>query len=190
MAGDERRANIVDAAFESVAREGFEGLRTRDVAARVRINPATLHHYFATKEHLVAAVAERLAQRFATEKARRPTGEGALADLRAQFADVRFYQERRPDLVAVYRELAGRALRDAPTRALVDDLDAKWRRGVEDIIARGVEEGVFRPSLVPSTAATAVTAALWGAVALMRLSPSAVARMCVEIERGLLARES
>ena len=57
---DVRRKLIVEAAFKAIADEGFEGLRTRDIADRVGINCATLHHYFPTKEDLIAGVADHL----------------------------------------------------------------------------------------------------------------------------------
>jgi AcrR family transcriptional regulator len=185
---EDRRAQIVDAAFGILATSGFEGLRTRDVASAVSINSATLHYYFPTKEHLVAAIAERLAERLTTEKAPRLPGTGALIALRQQFADFRFYQEHRPDLVAVYRELSVRALRDEATRGLVERLNARWRDTVEAVLRRGVDEGAFRANLVPSAAATMIVAALWGAIALLRLPSAMAKRMCVEVEHGIAAR--
>jgi AcrR family transcriptional regulator len=185
---EDRRALVVEAAFAIVAEAGFEGLRTRGVAAAVKINSATLHYYFPTKKHLVAAVAERLAARLSTERAPRRAGStiGAIAEFRQQFADVGFYQERCPDLIAVYRELAIRALRDEATRALVDQLNARWRKTLEATVRRGVDEGVFRSSIVPSATATALVAALWGAVAFLRLSRGAITRMGIELEKGLM----
>ena len=55
---DERRASLVRAAYDIIAAEGFERLRTRDVADRVGINVGTLHYYFPTKEALIEAVAK------------------------------------------------------------------------------------------------------------------------------------
>ena len=66
---DERRRLIVEAAFKALAQEGFEGLRTRDIAASVGINSATLHHYFQTKQDLIDAIAEHLERRLRTERA-------------------------------------------------------------------------------------------------------------------------
>src|SRR5262245_14153381 len=52
----ERREALVAAAYQRIAREGFEGLRTRDVAADVGVNIATLHYYFPSKEALIRGV--------------------------------------------------------------------------------------------------------------------------------------
>src|ERR1700716_169986 len=63
--GDGGREELVLAAFQAVAEKGFEGLRTREVAAQVGINPATLHYYFPTKEALIGAVLRHVNKRFA-----------------------------------------------------------------------------------------------------------------------------
>src|SRR5690349_14768911 len=61
---DERRQALVAAAFGRIANDGFEGLRTRDVAADVGVNIATLHYYFPTKEALIRGVIGYAMQRF------------------------------------------------------------------------------------------------------------------------------
>lgn len=61
-----RREQIVEAAFACLADKGFEGLRTRDVAATAGLDIATLHYWFATKEDLIRGVHEATLARFAT----------------------------------------------------------------------------------------------------------------------------
>src|SRR5713226_5280690 len=63
-ARDERLHEIVLAAFNQIAERGFEGLRTREVAAEVGLNIATLHYYFPTKEALIRGVVEEAMRRF------------------------------------------------------------------------------------------------------------------------------
>ncbi|MGH3157628.1 MAG: TetR family transcriptional regulator [Streptosporangiaceae bacterium] len=55
---------MVEAAFDVIAIDGFEGLRMRGIAARVGADRSTIHHYFASKEALVEAVAEYAADQF------------------------------------------------------------------------------------------------------------------------------
>ncbi|TMC63676.1 MAG: helix-turn-helix transcriptional regulator [Chloroflexota bacterium] len=50
---EDREQALVEAAFNQIAERGFEGLRTREVAAGVGLNIATLHYYFPTKEALI-----------------------------------------------------------------------------------------------------------------------------------------
>jgi AcrR family transcriptional regulator len=190
LPADERRRRIIDVALQALARDGFEGLRTRDVAASAKINTATLHHYFPTKEALVAAVAERLAERLRAEQApapRRRAGESdALHALRQQFATVAFYARERPELVAAYREIAGRSCRDPEMQRLLGALNDGWRESVAAVIRRGREEKVFRADCDPLAVADLVVAASWGSLVLLQLSSTAYQRSCRALERGLL----
>ncbi len=60
----DRRREIAAAARSLIAERGFEGLRTRDIAARVGINVATLHYHVPTKEALIGLVAQSLRDDF------------------------------------------------------------------------------------------------------------------------------
>src|SRR3954466_4277771 len=75
----DRRAVLAAAAFRRIADGGFEGLRTRDVAADVGVNIATLHYYFPTKEALIRAVIGHAVARF---QATMPTEGSAVDQLR------------------------------------------------------------------------------------------------------------
>lgn len=189
LAAEDRRREIVEAAYALLAADGFEGFRTRDVSDRVGINSATLHHYFPTKEDLIAAVAGHLEALFGSEKAPRRTTKGVsgpLADLRAQFADISFYRRSRPEMLVVYRELAIRAERDPATRELLLRLNDGWVASIERILVSGVKGGIFRADLHPTLAATLVAGALWGAVSLFGLSQPRFERSCNELERWLV----
>src|SRR5437660_12286734 len=63
---ERRRQELVQAASNQIAERRFEGLRTRDVAAEVGVNVATLHYYFPTKESLIRAVLDHAMNRFRT----------------------------------------------------------------------------------------------------------------------------
>jgi AcrR family transcriptional regulator len=43
---NERRRGIVQAAYQTLAEKGFEGLRMREIAKRAGIDHSTLHYYF------------------------------------------------------------------------------------------------------------------------------------------------
>jgi len=59
------RARILDAARAAFAERGFDGATVRDVAARAEVDPALVHHYFATKQRLFVEAME-LPVNFAT----------------------------------------------------------------------------------------------------------------------------
>nr|MDT0522477.1 helix-turn-helix domain-containing protein [Streptomyces sp. DSM 41633] len=61
LSADERREQIIDAARRVFEQTGFEGARTRDLAAAAGVNEALLYRHFGSKEDLFeAAVATPL----------------------------------------------------------------------------------------------------------------------------------
>jgi AcrR family transcriptional regulator len=185
-----RREMIVETAFRVLASKGFEGLRTREVALEASINSATLHHYFPTKAHLIAAVARHLAARYAAERApaRRPkAGEPpALRRLRQEFTDVLFYRRTQPELVAASGELLLRASRDAATAATMAPLQHQWRSDIQAILEDGRQSGAFRGDLDAVASSALIVSALWGSTALLLASDADYRQMCAEIEKWVL----
>src|ERR1700716_4340925 len=104
-----RRQELVVAAFNLIAEHGFEGLRTRDVAAQVGVNIATLHYYFPTKESLIRGVLEHAMERFRTTLA----AHGAPEDqLRNYLRATSKLLAEEPELGSVMGELSLRSARD------------------------------------------------------------------------------
>jgi AcrR family transcriptional regulator len=57
---DRRKAEIVRTATELLSEHGYQGMSLEDVAEQTDIAKATLYHYFASKDELVAAVLDTL----------------------------------------------------------------------------------------------------------------------------------
>jgi AcrR family transcriptional regulator len=118
-----RRDELVGVAYRRLATAGFEGLRTRDVAAEAGINVATLHYYFPTKEALIRAVVGHAMSRFASTL----SGEGdPRAQLRAHFRNLRRLLREEPELPAVMGELAMRSTRDPAIEEILRTSDRAW----------------------------------------------------------------
>lgn len=157
----DRRAAIATAARALIVEKGLEGLRTRDIAARVGINIATLHYHVPTKEALVALVAESLRDDFRNQALSRPrTGKTGLEQLRMEFDDFRETVEDMPDLIIVLTDLVERGRRDPVVGEIVGPLYGYWRGQLSAIFRRGVEEGSFRSDIDPEVAALIVTGTL------------------------------
>jgi len=184
---DGRRLSLVRAAYEVIAREGFEGLRTRTVAERVGVNIATLHYYFPTKEALIGGLAEYLAFQFVNVHAPAvPAGRSpALDRLRQEFADARYYRLERPDLLTVMQELLLRAQRDPAIKSIMDPLIYHWQAGIKEMIENGIREGMFRPNLVPVVAAALIASTMWGSMN-VSVGIKVMDRVFEEIERWLV----
>lgn len=146
----DRRQELVLAAYARIASEGFEGLRTRDVAADVGINVATLHYYFPTKEALIRGVVGHAMQRFATTM---PKGGPAAEQLRGHLSALRRLLKEEPELGAVLCELALRTPRDSAIASIVWGADEPWYRLLRGLLARAVEQGGLDAGLDPDAAA-------------------------------------
>jgi len=83
----DRRLQIMEAAKELFARQGFEGTTTRQIAARARVNEAIIFRHFPTKEELYWAIIDRESELAGWQPAlRQQLGSGASD--REVFADI------------------------------------------------------------------------------------------------------
>src|SRR5262245_28899955 len=120
---DDRRTALVMAAYHQIAELGFEGLRTRDVAAEVGVNVATLHYYFPTKEALIRAVLAHAMSQFRATLS--PTGSAA-DQLRNHLRGLRQLLIDEPNLGLVLGELALRSARDPEMAATIRETNDIW----------------------------------------------------------------
>lgn len=185
--GEERRAAIARAARALIVEKGLEGLRTRDIAARVGINIATLHYHVPTKEALVALVAQSLKQEFRAQGAQRPReGLTGLQLLRLEFGDVIENMLEMPDRLSVMGELMERSRRDPAIARIIGPMNAFWRGMLAEIFALGARDGSLRADIDPQAAAHLYL----GAIAGWRNSNPTRAEMVAvfsELERAFIA---
>src|SRR6267142_3778852 len=132
-----RRQELVLAAFNLVAETGFEGLRTRDVAAEVGVNVATLHYYFHTKEALIRAVVDHAMARFRTTLV---PGSSPGAQLAGHLDGVRRLFREEPELFAVMGELAQRSARDPAIAAIFKETNDTWHAALRGMLRRAQAE--------------------------------------------------
>jgi AcrR family transcriptional regulator len=130
--GEERRQQLVRAAYQRIAEHGFDGLRTRAVAADVGIDHTTLHHYFRTKQDLIAAVVDYATRPFWTTT----PAEGTPAErLRGHLAALAQALAEHPERFVVTRELDLRALRDPEVRDIIAVREQGWRESLTTLLA-------------------------------------------------------
>ena len=147
-----RRAEIVDGAIRLIAREGQAAATMRALAAELDVSTGTITHWFATKEQVLGATMDALAERFAARTAAALAGVDDPRDVLVALGDASVPED--PDVRdehIVWSELGARASR---TPALAEQharLYAGWRRQVERAVEAGVAAGSFR----------AVDAAAW-----------------------------
>ena len=155
----DRRQALVAAAFRHIASDGFEGLRTREVAADVGVNIATLHYYFPTKEALIRGVIGFAMQRFA---ATMPEVGSPAEQLRRHLRTLARLLKEAHQLWAVMNELVLRAPRDPDLERIVRETDEFWHRKLTDLISRGIADGQIDSSLESDDTAALMIVALKG----------------------------
>jgi AcrR family transcriptional regulator len=178
----DRRQALVGAAYEQIARLGFEGLRTRDVAAAVGVNVATLHYYFPTKEALIGEVLKHAMQRF---RSTMPAAGSPADQLRRHFAGIKRLVRDEPELFAVMGELALRSTRDPVIRELYQQTTEIWQATVRGLLAKATRDGVLTGSRNLDAQASLIVSALTGAAMIPLSRPARLNETIGELERSL-----
>jgi AcrR family transcriptional regulator len=169
----DRRAQIVQAAFDLITTRGLEGLRFGDVARAVGINNGTLLYYFASKDALIRAVGDYVVDQYRqTGGPSRPADDPRtpLADLRWEFTDAG--ARLRDSVGIVYLELLARAQRDPAVAALLADIDAAWRAWLAQLLEAGRRDGSFRADLDVGLVTSLIMSAIRG-IGMQALVPPA-----------------
>jgi AcrR family transcriptional regulator len=179
---NQRPAQIVRAAYQLIVDSGLEGFRTRDVAAKVGINSATLHYYFPSKESLIRGVVQHLIEELKkplVKPHREP--QSAVDKLRLEFRDVSARIRQAPGQLLVLNELAIRSWRDPAIARILSHLDEQWRGHLVSILKQGIKEGTFRSDLNPLSTANAIMTQLRGLGMQVKLDASQFDRLVKQI---------
>ncbi|MCO6185575.1 TetR/AcrR family transcriptional regulator [Rhizobium sp. L1K21] len=158
---DERRKEIAAAATALIVEKGIEALRTREVAARVGINIATLHYHVSTKNALIHLVIDALRDFFAEQYQAHPRdGLSPLQMLQLEIQEYKEMMVSRPDLLQLMDEMFNRGRVDVEVEAKMREMKIRWNRQFVEILKKGKQEGQFRENLDPIAGAHMVTGAL------------------------------
>jgi AcrR family transcriptional regulator len=186
-AGEDRLYDIAMAARELIAERGFEGLRTRDIAARAGINISTLHYHVPTKEALIALVAQSIRDEFIAQHNARPReGLSPLECLKLEFADFRENLVENPRLFAVFTEVTERAKRDPKIAGNFQPMQRYWHQQLTAILDEGRRIGQFRPNLDPQVASLMVIGTLIGSQRVPDTTVELFDRACDELLRAII----
>ena len=178
----DRQEALVLAAFNQIAERGFEGLRTREVAAGVGLNIATLHYYFPTKEALIRGVVAHAMDRFRSTLA----PHGSPADqLRNHLRAVRKLLRDEPEVGAVMGELALRSARDASLARIMGEAFQAWHRTLLGLLKRAASDGVLARELDYDDVAALIMATLTSMTLPSTASADRTDRAFRQLERWL-----
>jgi len=179
---ESRRQSLVLAAYRLLAERGFEGLRTRDVAADVGVNIATLHYYFPTKEALIRGVLDHAMSRFRTTL----EPHGSPSDqLRNHLHGVQSLLLEEPELGAVMAELALRSVRDERIGTILDEMYDLWHVTVRGLLRRAARDGGLAPDVDSDAVAALVVSTLTALTLPVMADPARGDRAVEQLETWL-----
>ena len=179
---EDRQKALVQAAFNQIAERGFEGLRTREVAAGVGLNIATLHYYFPTKESLIRGVVAYAMDRFRSTL----TPHGSPADqLRNHLRAVRKLLRDEPEVSAVMGELALRSARDPSLAGIMGEAFKAWHKTLRGLLQRATRNGYLARDLDYDDVAALIMATLTSMTLPSTASADRTDRAFRQLERWL-----
>jgi AcrR family transcriptional regulator len=186
---NERRQALIQAAYQSIARHGLGGLRTREVAAQVGLDHATLHYYFPTKEALIEAVAEYAVFQGLLVNVPRDHQEGSpAARLHAFLLTLQRNLREDPTHFLVLYELARYTPQEPALREIFQrqPFMASWHRFLVVLLHEGIQQGEFRTDLDPEIGASILMTFILGlGTSLFMPVPAGAEQMIQHLERWL-----
>ena len=147
---DRTREAILAAAQDEFAAKGLSGGRVDAIARRAGANKRMIYHYFGSKQGLYLAAVERV-----YEGLRGTERTLDLAHLKPEAAIQRLvefnfdYTRAHPEMVSLINNENLHRARYLKKSKKVRDLHSPFVEMIDDILKRGVAEGVFRKGLDP-----------------------------------------
>jgi AcrR family transcriptional regulator len=182
---ENRKQALIIAAYNALAKNGFEGLRIRDIANTVRINPATMYYYFPTKEDLIDAVIVFVLDRLTVNSAELP---GTPKDqLHAHLS--RLYRQMRdePELFTVLTEIRLRTERSFSSQLFIQ-FESAWHTKLVVLLQTGIRQGYWPNYLDPEIIATTIITLMLGASLQAATQPRRIEESFSQLERWLISR--
>jgi len=137
-----RREQILDAASECFAREGFHGASIARISKLSGMSPGHIYHFFDNKEAIVKGIVERMATRWLELLQPYPTNLDVVP-LIAERARIAATERTRPDFVGLWLEVLAETARNGVVAQAVNDADQSIRTAITEQVryiraARGV----------------------------------------------------
>jgi TetR/AcrR family transcriptional repressor of uid operon len=145
-APNERQTRILDAAERVFARAGFHAATMQDVAAEAGMSPGNLYRYFASKDAIIAAMAERDRQQIADDFAALELGKGPLLDQLEALGRRHLVEEPREKAV-ICLQIWAEAARNPAMSQMCAAIDGTVLGGLSQAIARAKANGELPAAL-------------------------------------------
>jgi AcrR family transcriptional regulator len=185
---DARRQQILDAAIECFSRQGFHPTTMQDIIRESGLSSGAIYTYFASKEELIEAIAER---RHTKELAliRTAAFEGEITITLERLIQSFFYllidhRERKERRLAI--QLWGEALRNQRILRTVRKGVDEPRRMLTQLLQQARDQGVLLPGCDPEAMARVMIALFQGLVLQLAWDRSIEVEPLLEVVRKMI----
>lgn len=140
-------ALILAAARDAFARHGLDGARIDAIAAAAGVNKRMIYYYFTDKEGLFLATLEGLYREISAAAADIIPVQDPQKALSEYVATTFHYYLSHPQTVAILNNENLYEARHLKHSKVVPELKARFVDKLDDVLQRGMAQGVFRPGL-------------------------------------------
>lgn len=165
---DRTRRTILDAAFQEIYRNGFQGMRLDDVVAATGLTKGALYHHFPNKQALGYAVVDEIVRDIIHQAWLEPLAVNANPLAVIIYLIGHMENLMGGDIVTLGCPMNNLAQEMSPLdegfRTRLDLLYQEWRGSIQAALERTQQAGDIRPDVDCSKTATFVLAALSGCV--------------------------
>ena len=144
---DQRRAQMLHAALETISERGYAETRIADVAERAGVSPALVIYYFKTKDQLLTdAIRHYEDTWYAVGQSRIAQLPTAAARL-AEFVAMTCLAEEDPEPGSSWQlwlDFWAQAARNEAVASVRRESDQRWRAAIAGLVREGQQAGEFR----------------------------------------------
>ncbi|MFA7386098.1 MAG: TetR/AcrR family transcriptional regulator [Thiohalobacteraceae bacterium] len=173
---DKTRSLILDAAFQAIHRQGYQGMRLDDVVAATGLTKGALYHHFPNKQALGYAVVDEVIRGIIEQVWLQPL-EASTDPL----AEIIYFVGHMDALFGARIVTFGCPVNnlaqemsplDEGFRTRLDKLYQEWRTGIQHAIERARASGAVRSEIDAQKVASFVIAALAGCIGIAKNAQS------------------
>ncbi len=140
-----RREHILDAAELCFARSGFHRSTIQDICKEASVSPGALYVHFASKEALIAGIAERDRSKLAGKLAELANAPDLLAALSGLGEHYTVEEPRHKRLLCI--EIGCESTRNDEVREIFQSVDKFAHQSLRDLFAKAKAEGKVSPQV-------------------------------------------
>jgi TetR/AcrR family transcriptional regulator, fatty acid metabolism regulator protein len=160
---EERREQILRAAFQAVSDKGYETVTLQDIADYAGVSKGVTNYYFENKEDVFLSLLEWVTDRIYQQEYKAVSKQTtAIEKLEAYLHSVFINPEKNKKFYKVYLDFMAQASRNPQYRQInLKFYENCWKIG-RDIVALGQKEGTFSPDIHVDTASKMIRSIIDG----------------------------